>query len=179
MIATIILATMLMQKIPGKEQTMALDYNYKVEAFCDEYGLAYDDLDHPNSILCADGSRAFVSDKEIELLEQVVAAEARGESIICQEAVATVILNRWQEGSYGETLSDVMLASGQFAAPYQGEISMSVHLAVKNALVYYGTYCQDIPSEVLYFSSYHYHDFGVPYRTIGNLYFSCREGVII
>lgn len=154
---------------------MALDYNYKVEAFCEEYGLAYDDLDHPNSILCADGSREFVSDKDIELLEQVVAAEARGESIICQEAVATVILNRWQEGSYGETLRDVMLASGQFAAPYTDEISMSVHLAVKNALVYYGTYCQDIPSEVLYFRAYHYHDFGVPYKQIGGLYFSGRD----
>lgn len=158
---------------------MALDYNYKVEAFCEEYGLAYDDLDHPNSILCADGSRAFVSDKEIELLEQVVAAEAIGESCECQEAAATVILNRWQEGSFGETLESVMNASGQFAKPYQGEISMSVHLAVKNALIYYNTYCMCIPSEVLYFRSEHYHTFGVPYMTIDNLYFSCRDGVII
>ena len=156
-----------------------IDINSKVEKFCEDYDMPVDEMDHPNSILTAEGDRAFVSDLEIDLMERIVAAEARGESCEAQEAVATVILNRWQEGSFGETLTDVMTAPGQFAAPYQGEISMSVHLAVKNALIYYNTYCMGIPSEVLYFRSEHYHNFGVPYMSIDNLYFSCREGVII
>ena len=156
-----------------------IDINSKVEKFCADYDLPVDQMDHPNSILTSEGERAFVSDKDIELMERIVAAEARGESCDAQEAVATVILNRWQEGSFGDTLESVMTASGQFAKPYQGEISISVHLAVKNALIYYNTYCMCIPSQVLFFRSEHYHNFGVPYMTIDNLYFSCREGVII
>lgn len=156
-----------------------IDINSKVEKFCADYDLPVDEMDHPNSILCADGTRAFVSDKDIELMERVVAAEARGESCETQEAVATVILNRWQEGSFGDSLQAVMTAQGQFAKPYEGEISISVHLAVKNALIYYNTYCQDLPSQILFFRSDHYHSFGTPYIAMGNLYFSGRDNMIL
>ena len=156
-----------------------IDINSKVEKFCADYDIPVDQMDHPNSILTAEGDRVFISDKDIELMERIVAAEARGESCEAQEGVATVILNRWQEGSFGETLECVMTASGQFAAPYQGEISMSVHLAVKNAIVYYNTYCQDLPTQILYFRSDHYHTFGTPYISMENLYFSARDGVLL
>ena len=156
-----------------------IDINSKVEKFCADYDMPVDEMDHPNSILTAEGDRVFISDEEIFLIERIVMSEARGESCEAQEAVATVILNRWQEGSFGETISDVCYASGQFAAPWDGEISMSVNLAVKNAIVYYNTYCQDLPTQILYFRSDHYHTFGTPYISMGNLYFSARDGVIL
>jgi hypothetical protein len=156
-----------------------IDINSKVEKFCADYDMPVDEMDHPNSILTSEGDRVFISDEEISLIERIVMSEARGESCEAQEAVATVILNRWQEGSFGETISDVCYASGQFAAPWDGEISMSVNLAVKNAIVYYNTYCQDLPTQILYFRSDHYHTFGTPYISMGNLYFSARDGVIL
>ena len=156
-----------------------IDINSKVEKFCADYDMPVDEMDHPNSILTAEGDRIFISDAEIELIERIVMSEARGESCECQEAVATVILNRWQDGSFGETISDVCYASGQFAAPWDDEISMSVNLAVKNAIVYYNTYCQDLPTQILYFRSDHYHTFGTPYISMGNLYFSARDGVLL
>ena len=156
-----------------------IDINSKVEKFCADYDMPVDEMDHPNSILTAEGDRVFISDKEIELIERIVMSEARGESNEAQEAVATVILNRWQDGSFGETIADVCFASGQFAAPWDDEISMSVNLAVKNAIVYYNTYCQDLPSQILYFRSDHYHTFGTPYISMGNLYFSARDGVLL
>ena len=156
-----------------------IDINSKVEKFCADYDMPVDEMDHPNSILTAEGDRVFISDQEIELIERIVMSEARGESCECQEAVATVILNCWQDGSFGETISDVCYASGQFAAPWDDEISMSVNLAVKNAIVYYNTYCQDLPSQILYFRSDHYHTFGTPYISMGNLYFSARDGVLL
>ncbi len=177
MIAIIILSMML-NKTPGKAVQM-IDYNTKVDQFCSEYGLAYDDMDHPNSILTLEGDRAYVSDADIDMLERVVAAEARGETVDCQEAVATVILNRWQDGSFGDTISAVINAEDQFADPYDGEISISTHLAVKNALIYYNTYCMCIPHQVLYFRAGHYHTFGKPYCSIDDLYFSTREGVVL
>lgn len=177
MIATIILTAALMSQ-PRKEVHM-IDINSKVEKFCADYDMPVDQMDHPNSILTAEGDRVFISDKEIELIERIVMSEARGESCEAQEAVATVILNRWQDGSFGETISDVCYASGQFADPWDDEISMSVNLSVKNAIVYYNTYCQDLPSQILYFRSDHYHTFGTPYISMGNLYFSARDGVLL
>lgn len=156
-----------------------IDINSKVEKFCADYDMPVDQMDHPNSILTAEGDRVFISDEEISLIERIVMSEARGESCEAQEAVATVILNRWQEGSFGETITDICFASGQFAAPWDGEISMSVNLAVKNAIVYYNTYCQDLPTQILYFRSDHYHTFGTPYISMGNLYFSARDGVLL
>lgn len=157
-----------------------MEYTAQVESFCEEYNIPVDELDHPCSILTASGDRMLVSDAEIEMMERVVAAEARGETVDAQEGVATVILNRWQDGSFGDTLTEVMTASGQFAAPYDGEISISTHLAVKNALIYYNTYCMNLPAQVLYFRDSHYHtDIGAPYCSIDNLYFSTRKNVLL
>lgn len=176
MIAIIILSMML-NKTPGK--AVQMEFNTKVDEFCKEYQLAYDDLDHPNSILTLEGDRDPITDAEIDLLERVVASEGRGESVDCQEAIATVMLNRWQEGSFGDTLTAVITADGQFADPYDGEISIITHLAVKNALIYYNTYCMCIPHQVLYFRAHHYHTFGKPYCSIDNTYFSTRENVVL
>ena len=156
-----------------------MEYISQVDQFCKDYQLAYDDLDHPNSILTAEGDRAFITEQEITKIERVVMSEARGESCEGQEAVATVILNRWQSDMFPDTIDAVLDQSGQFADPYDGEISISVHLAVKNAIIYYNTYCQDLPSQILYFRSHHYHDFGVPYCSIGNLYFSGPDGMLL
>lgn len=177
MIIEILMLTMMLNKAPGK--AVQMEYNSKVDAFCHEYDLPYDFMEHPNSILTLDNTRAFISDAEIDLLEKVVAAEARRESVDTQEAVATVILNRWQEGSFGETLTDVIYAEDQFADPYEGEISITTHLAVKNAIIYYNTYCMCIPHQVLYFRAHHYHTFGKPYCSIDNTYFSTRENVVL
>lgn len=177
MIAIIILSMML-SKTPGKAVQM-MEYNTKVDQFCTEYGLAYDDIDHPSSILTLEGDRAYVSDTDIDMLERVVAAEGRGEGVDCQEAIATVMLNRWQDGEFGDTLTAVITADGQFADPYEGEISIATHLAVKNALIYYNTYCMCIPHQVLYFRAHHYHTFGKPYCSIDNTYFSTRENVVL
>lgn len=68
--------------------------------------------------------------QERELIERVVAAEARGEGIIGMEAVAQTILDRAE--LWNMTVTDVVTAAGQYADPYQGEISDSIHLAVAN-----------------------------------------------
>ena len=172
-------AAMIASLIQQPVKELDMECNNKVDEFCRIYGLAYDELDHPNSFLTPDGDRQFISDEEICLIERIVMSEARGESCEAQEAVATVILNRLMDGSFGDSIEEVCYAKGQFAAPYEGEISMSVNLAVRNAIVYYSTYCQDLPSQILYFRSHHYHDFGTPYISMGNLYFSARDGVLL
>lgn len=65
-----------------------------------------------------------------ELVERVVAAEARGESLEGMMAVAQTIRDRaeyWQM-----TPKEVVTAPSQYASPYEGEISESVKTAVSN-----------------------------------------------
>ena len=69
-----------------------------------------------------------LTDEERELVERVVAAEARGESIECQMAVAQTIMDRCT--SRGQTVTEVCTAPYQFAEPYQGEVSEKTQDAV-------------------------------------------------
>jgi len=67
---------------------------------------------------------------ERELICRVVAAEARGEDLQGQMAVAQTILDRAE--LWNMTPAEVVQAPGQYAYPYQGEIPDSVKLAVAN-----------------------------------------------
>lgn len=67
--------------------------------------------------------------EERELVERVVAAEARGESIECQMAVAQTIMDR--AISRKQSITKVCTAAYQFAKPYQGEVSEKTQDAVR------------------------------------------------
>ena len=70
----------------------------------------------------------LLTDDERELVERVVAAEARGENIECQMAVAQTILDR--AVSREQSITKVCTAPYQFASPYQGEVSEKTQDAV-------------------------------------------------
>lgn len=69
-----------------------------------------------------------ISDEERELAERVVAAEARGESMECMMAVAQTIRDRCITRE--QTVTEVLTAANQFAAPYEGEITDRIKDAV-------------------------------------------------
>ena len=151
---------------------------YLDEKWCKEMNMPAEAYEH--SILTLDGDRDWLTDEEIHLIERCVMSEAGSQNVDTQEAVATVILNRWQcPDKYGATISDVINAEGQFSTHDNGEPTVSVRLAVRNAIVYYNTYLMCIPREVLYFRAYRYHDFGVPYCTMQDLYFSTASDVLL
>lgn len=66
---------------------------------------------------------------DLELLARVVAAEARGESLEGQMAVAQVIKDR--SDLWGESPESIVLAPAQFADPYEGEIPETTWDAVE------------------------------------------------
>lgn len=70
-----------------------------------------------------------LTDEERDLVERVVAAEARGESIECQMAVAQTILDR--AVSCEHSITKVCTAPNQFATSYQGKISEKTQDAVR------------------------------------------------
>ena len=70
-----------------------------------------------------------LTQEEREIIERVVAAEARGETLKGQMAVANVIKDRAE--LWNMTPKEVVTAKGQFAEPFQGEISEDTKLAVE------------------------------------------------
>lgn len=72
--------------------------------------------------------KIILSDAEREMIERVVAAEARGESFEGQAAVAEVIYNRCINRCL--SVEEVIWADKQFAHPYGGEISQDTKEAV-------------------------------------------------
>ena len=72
--------------------------------------------------------KIILSDAEREMIERVVAAEARGESFEGQAAVAEVIYNRCINRCL--SVEEVIWADKQFAHPYGGEISEDTKKAV-------------------------------------------------
>ena len=141
-------------------------------------GITEDQYNH--SIITRYGDRIYITDEEIHLMERCVMSEAGGCSAECQEAVATVILNRWQHpDKYPDTITDVIMEEGQFSIKDNGTPTVSVRVAVHNAIVYYNTALMDLPYQIYYFRQDHYHNFGVPYESIDNLYFSGPEGMVL
>lgn len=74
-----------------------------------------------------------ISDTDREMVERVVAAESRGQSLLGQLAVAQVIFDR--STLWNKTIEEVLTAPSQFAKPYTGEISDTTKEAVYRVFV--------------------------------------------
>ena len=70
-----------------------------------------------------------LTDEERDLVERVVAAEARGESLEGMMGVAQTIKDRCLTRE--QTVTEVCTAPYQFATPYQGEVSDKIKDAVR------------------------------------------------
>ena len=56
-----------------------------------------------------------ITSVEREMLARLVYREANTESIECQQAIVSVVINRWQSGLWGDTLEEVVYAPNQFS----------------------------------------------------------------
>ena len=126
-------------------------------------------------ILANDGHKVAISEEEYNLMCSVVMAEAEGEKYEVQEAVAQTILNRWLcEDKFPDTITEVIEAPGAYVT-VESVPTLSVRLAVRNAIHFYNTQAMEHPKTMYYFRDSYYHNFGIRYRQIGNLYFSLAE----
>lgn len=121
----------------------------------------------------------FIDHEDIILIERCVMSEAGNQPVLAQEGVATVILNRWMNpDKYPNTIEGVIMEPNQFSTADNGEPTVSVRVAVYNAIVFYNTYQQDLPRSAYYFRSGKYHDFGINYCNYGDLYFSLASDAV-
>jgi spore germination cell wall hydrolase CwlJ-like protein len=55
-----------------------------------------------------------IASAEREMLARLVYREANTESLECQMAVASTVINRWQDGRWGDTIEEVIYSPYQF-----------------------------------------------------------------
>ena len=109
-----------------------------------------------------------------ELLARLLYCEGRGESVDCQKAIVSVVLNRLKNGYWGDTFREVIYAKGQFSPVSSGLIDKAKPSQTQYDIVdYILENGSTLPSWVLYFrASYHFSwSSYTPYCNIDNTYF--------
>lgn len=113
-----------------------------------------------------------ITSEEREMLARIVYLESNIESLECQKAVASVIINRWQDGYWGDTLSDVIYAKNQFT-PAQHIYKTTPTEMNYEAVDYVLKYGCTVPAYVKFFrANYHFNWDGYePYQKIDHTCF--------
>lgn len=113
-----------------------------------------------------------VSEQEIEEMSRVVMNEASILPYIGKVLVAQVMVNRLQDGRWGDTMHDVLYYDGAFShSDCNGDVTDECRLAVLQALEYSDAF----PKDLLYFRADRPHSFGYQYAVVGNTYFSTEN----
>lgn len=116
-----------------------------------------------------------LSDTEKHELACLIYLEGRGESIECQKAIGSVVLNRYTTSEVA-TLHDTIYAEGQFSPAHLIDSTepTDIQIQIVEELCELGT---TIPQYVVYFRADYYHtwDTTEPYINIDNTYFSASK----
>lgn len=115
-----------------------------------------------------------VSDEEIYLLALVTMAEAEGECEEGKRLVIDTILNRVDSEHFPDTITDVIYQPNQFTSMWNGrsdrcEVTDEICELVREELA------ERTNSEVIFFRTGRYSDYGEPMFVVENHYFSSYE----
>lgn len=119
----------------------------------------------------------YLTDEEIHTLATLVWLESRGESIECQKAIASVVLNRMttREMTLDEVVYECHYSNGHVVYQFTPAPNIpysepsEVQLNIVRELVQNGP---TIPEYVTYFRADYYFSWVQPYTSIGTTYFS-------
>lgn len=132
---------------------------------------------HREVIDTKDITQPYVSltDDEKYLVATVLKLEGGGESIECQYAIASVIINRYTTSD--STISQIIYAKNQFsvASEIPNAHPTGTQLKIVENVCKYGP---TIPEYVIYFRAGNYHEkTGIPYFHLDNTYFSYNKNL--
>lgn len=116
----------------------------------------------------------IISDREFELLCQLVAAEAENQPFEGKRAVAGVVLNRSEYGwPFADGIEGAIFQDGAFSCISDGRFfGASEYVSDEDKEAVATELSERKYSEYLYFTAGHYGDYGTPAEPIGDHYFS-------
>lgn len=107
------------------------------------------------------------------LIAKLVLAEAEGEPEMGKRLVIDTVLNRLESEDFPNTVYDVIYQPYHYDPAWDGRIDLFSEL--DNAFKLVVDEIQNrTNSEVLYFRTENYHEFGTPMEKVGNHYFSTK-----
>ena len=114
-------------------------------------------IDEQNEMIEEEPAYAYnITSDEREMLARLVFLEANTESVECQRAIVSVVINRWQSGYWGNTLYNVVYAPNQFT-PAPRIASTTPTVTNYEAVDYVVQNGVTLPSYCLYFrANYHF-----------------------
>lgn len=110
---------------------------------------------------------AEFTNEEIDLMARVVMSEASISDIDVKFAIATTLVNRVRSDVFPDSVAEVVNQPNAYSTQENGEPNEDCYKAVKWAIE-----SQIFPTDMYYFRTDHYHDFGKPLMHLGNTYFS-------
>lgn len=117
------------------------------------------------------GTVYTITSAERDMLAAIIYLEGGIESYECQKAICSVVINRWQNGYWGNTIADVIYAPNQFtpADKISSTTPTAIQYQVVDDVISNGT---SLPYYVMYFRANYYFDWATPYIAIDRTYFS-------
>lgn len=112
----------------------------------------------------------IITQWELDLMARVVMSEASVLPYDAKVAVAQTILNRKNDGRWGEYIEDVIVYPNAYSTADNGTPTEECYVAVWNAIEY-----MPFPDDMFYFRTNYPHDFGYFYMKIGNTYFTTER----
>lgn len=107
------------------------------------------------------------------LIAKLVLAEAEGEPEMGKRLVIDTVLNRLESGDFPNTVYDVVYQPYHYDPAWDGRIELFSELDDTFKLVVDEIHNRT-NSEVLYFRTDKFHEFGTPMEQVGNHYFSTK-----
>ncbi len=111
---------------------------------------------------------------EIEMLAQLVEAEAGNQDIVGKRYVADVVLNRVDSADFPDTVEQVLLQDKQFSCINDGNFDKAGwYISDESFAVALEEYSETrLDSSIIYFRTDRYSDYGLPAFKYGSHYFS-------
>lgn len=112
-----------------------------------------------------------MSDEDIDLISLVTMAEAEGECEMGKRLVIDTILNRVDSDRFPDSVHGVVYQSSQFTSMWNGRVDRC-HVAEDIRKLVEEEVLSRTNSDVIFFRTGRYSDYGSPIFTVGNHYFS-------
>lgn len=117
-----------------------------------------------------------VTSEEREMLARLVYLEANVENLDCQKAIVSTVMNRLENGRWGDSVEDVIYAKSQFSPAYLIDSTTPNNINYE-AVDYVLKNGSTVPSHVMFFrSNYHFNWIGYkPFTRIDQTCFGYFE----